>query len=80
MADNKNILDNILQAPGSLASRAFQSVANTARDEEGKTGDVSRYIINKLESNVENLEKLDKPYRQGVARPLSTFLQTVKTT
>jgi len=78
MADNKNILDNILQAPGSLASRAFQSVANTARDEEGKTGDVSRYIINKLESNVENLEKLDKPYRQGVARPLSTFLQTVK--
>ena len=78
MATNKNILDSILQAPGSLASRAFQGVANTAKNEEGGTGDVSRYVIGKLESNTENLEKLDKPYRQGVARPISTFLQTVK--
>lgn len=78
MADNKNILDSILQYPGSLASKAFQGVANTARDEEGKTGDVSRYVIGKLESNTENLEKLDQPYRQGVARPISAFLQTVK--
>lgn len=78
MADNKNILDKVLQAPGSLASRAFQGVANTARDEEGKTGDVSRYVIDKLENNASKLESLDKPYRYGVARPLSTFLQTVK--
>ena len=78
MADNKNFLDSILQTPGSLASRAFGSVANTARDEDGWTGEVSRYVIDKLESNTENLEKLDKPYRQGVARPISTFLQTVK--
>lgn len=78
MVVNKNILDSILQYPGSLASKAFQSIANTARDEDGPTGDASRYVIDKLESNIENLEKLDKPYRQGVARPLSTFLQTVK--
>jgi hypothetical protein len=78
MATNKNILDSILQAPGSLASRAFQGVANTAKNEEGGTGDVSRYVIDKLESNAGNLEKLDQPYRQGVARPISTFLQTVK--
>jgi hypothetical protein len=80
MVDNKNLLDSILQAPGSLASKAFQGVANTARDrdEDNIRGNVSRYVIDKLENNVENLEKLDKPYRQGVARPLSTFLQTVK--
>jgi hypothetical protein len=78
VATNKNILDSILQTPGSLASKAFQGVANTAKNEEGKTGDVSRYVISKLESNTDNLEKLDKPYRQGVARPISTFLQTVK--
>jgi len=80
MADNKNILDSVLQAPGSLANRALQVVANTARDEEGKTGDVSRSIVNFLsdEETVSSLEKLDKPYRVGVARPMSTFLQTVK--
>jgi hypothetical protein len=80
MATNKNILDSVLQAPGSLANRALQGVANTARDEEGKTGDVSRSIVNFLsdEGNVSAIEKLDKPYRVGVARPMSTFLQTVK--
>jgi hypothetical protein len=80
MATNKNILDTILQAPGSLASRALQGVANTAQNEEGKTGDISRSIVNFLsdEENVSKIEKLDKPYRVGVARPMSTFLQTIK--
>ena len=80
MADNKNILDTILQAPGGLASRALQGVANTARDEDGPTGDVSRGIVNFLssEKSMSNIEKLDKPYRVGVARPMSTFLQTIK--
>ena len=34
MADNKNILDSVLQAPGSLANRALQTVANTAKNED----------------------------------------------
>jgi hypothetical protein len=78
MADNKNLLDKVLQTPGSLASRAFQGVANTAKNEEGATGDVSRYVIDKLENNASKLESLDKPYRYVSARPISTFLQTVK--
>jgi len=80
MADNKNALDKVLQAPGSLANRALQTVANTARDEEGWTGDVSRKIIDiaSSEETMTNVEKLDKPYRVGVARPMSTFLQTIK--
>ena len=78
MADNKNLVDSILQKPGSLASRAFQGIANTARDEEGPTGDVSRYVLDKLENNASKLESLDKPYRYVSARPISTFLQTVK--
>ena len=78
MADNKNILDKVLQTPGSLASRALQGVANTARDEEGWTGDASRKVIGTLENNASKLESLDKPYRYVSARPLSTFLQTVK--
>jgi len=78
MADNKNLLDSVLQAPGSLASRALQGVANTARDEEGFTGDVSRKLLGTVENNASKLEALDKPYRYGVARPRRTFLQTVK--
>ena len=80
MATNNNILDNVLQYPGSLASRALQGVANTASDEEGWTGEVSRGIVNFIsdEENVKKLESLDKPYRNISARPISTFLQTVK--
>ena len=80
MADNKNILDSVLQAPGSLANRALQTVANTAKNEDGPTGDISRGILNAVssEKTMSNLEKLDAPYRVGVARPISTFLQTVK--
>jgi hypothetical protein len=80
MATNKNILDSVLQAPGSLANRALQGVANTAQNEDGPTGQVSRGIVNFLsgEETVKNIEKLDKPYRTFVARPMSTFLQTVK--
>jgi hypothetical protein len=80
MATNKNILDTVLQAPGSLASRALQTVANTAKNEEGPTGEVSRGLVNffSSEKTLTNLEKLDKPYRVGVARPMSTFLQTIK--
>ena len=80
MADNKNILDSVLQYPGGLASRALQGVANTARDEDGPTGKVSRKILDFVSSDeaMTNIEKLDKPYRTGVARPMSTFLQTIK--
>jgi len=80
MAANNNILDSILQAPGSLGNRAIQGVANTAQNEDGITGKVSRGIVNFLsdEENISKIEKLDKPYRVGVARPMSTFLQTVK--
>jgi len=57
MAANNNILDSILQAPGSLGNRAIQGVANTAQNEDGITGKVSRSIVNFL-SDEENISKI----------------------